>query len=82
MSFSSINTLQFPELLDLLAGYAGSVAGRALVYSLEPNSQRLELETALAEAGEAIEYLRDAGGDSKNSLIRCASISFATWKRR
>jgi DNA mismatch repair protein MutS2 len=70
MSFSSINTLQFPELLDLLAHYAGSVAGRALVYGLEPNSERLELETALAEAGEAIEYLRDAGGDSKNSPIR------------
>jgi len=70
MSFSSLNTLQFPELLDLLAGYAGSLAGRSLVYGLEPNADRLALEAALAEAGEAIEYLRDAGGDSKNSLIR------------
>jgi DNA mismatch repair protein MutS2 len=70
MSFSSINTLQFAELLQLLSSYAGSVAGRALVFNLEPNSNRLDLETALAEAGEAIHYLNDAGGDSKNSLIR------------
>ena len=70
MSFSSIQTLQFPELLDLLARYAGSDAGRALVYGLEPNNARAELESALREAGEAIEYLRDAGSDSKSSLIR------------
>jgi len=70
MSFSSLNTLQFPELLDLLAGYAGSLAGRSLVYGLEPNADRLELEASLTEAGEAISYLRDAGGDSKSSLIR------------
>ena len=56
MSFSSLLTLQFPELLDLLARYAGSVAGRALVYGLEPNAERMELENALKEAGEAIEY--------------------------
>jgi DNA mismatch repair protein MutS2 len=69
MSFSSLLTLQFPELLDLLARYAGSVAGRALVYGLEPNAERMELENALKEAGEAIEYLRDTG-DAKGSLLR------------
>jgi DNA mismatch repair protein MutS2 len=70
MSFSSLATLQFPELLDLLARYAGSAAGQALVYALEPNAGRAPLEAALAEAGEAIEYLRDSGGDNKASLIR------------
>ncbi len=70
MPFSSIDTLQFPELLELLARYAGSLAGRSLVYGLEPNGSRAELEAALTEAGEAITYLSDAGGDSKNSLIR------------
>jgi DNA mismatch repair protein MutS2 len=70
MSFSSLHTLQFSELLDLLAGYAGSIAGRSLVYGLEPDADRLELEAALTEAGEAIGYLRDAGGESKSSLIR------------
>ena len=70
MSFSSNQTLQFSELLDLLARYAGSAAGKALVYALDPNSERADLESALSEAGEAIEYLKDAGGDSKSSLIR------------
>lgn len=70
MSFSSLQTLQFSELLDLLARYAGSEAGRALVYSLEPQTRRVELEAALREAGEAIEYLRDTGGESKSSLVR------------
>jgi DNA mismatch repair protein MutS2 len=70
MSFSSTQTLQFSELLDLLAGYAGSAAGRSLMYGLDPNADRLTLESALQEAGEAIAYLRDAGGDSKSSLIR------------
>ena len=70
MPFSSLQTLQFSELLDLLARYAGSTAGKALLYGLEPNSHRLELESALAEAGEAVEYLCDAGGESKSALIR------------
>lgn len=70
MSFSSLETLQFAELLDLLAGYAGSMAGRSLVYDLEPTTDRQSIELALKEAGEAIDYLGNAGGDSKNSLIR------------
>jgi DNA mismatch repair protein MutS2 len=69
MPFSSIQTLQFPELLDLLAQYAGSLAGRSLVYGLEPNTNRPILEAALKEAGEAIDYLRDTG-ESKSSLLR------------
>ena len=56
MSFSSIELLQFDELRDLLARYAGSDAGRELVYELEPHSNRGLLEADLAEAGEAIHY--------------------------
>ena len=70
MSFSSINTLQFPDLLDLLARYAGSVAGKSLVYGLEPNADRDALELALQEAGEASEYVRDAAGENKTSPVR------------
>jgi DNA mismatch repair protein MutS2 len=70
MSFSSTQTLQFSELLDLLARYAGSAAGKGLVYALEPNCERAALEAALSEAGEAIAYLRDAGGETKSALIR------------
>ena len=62
MSFSSSGLLQFPELKDLLAKYAGSAAGRALVEELEPHRDRARLESDLAEAGEAIGYLRETSG--------------------
>src|SRR5947209_1037786 len=59
MSFSSIGLLQFDELKQLVARYAGSAAGRDLVLALEPHSDRALLETDLADAGEAIGYLED-----------------------
>ncbi len=62
MSFTSIALLQFDELKELVAKYAGSIAGRELVYELEPHSDRLGLESSLAEAGEAIAYLREVSG--------------------
>src|SRR5206468_13011385 len=62
MLFSSTGLLQFAELRDLLAAFAGSSAGRDVVQALEPHSDREALESDLAEAGEAIEYLRAASG--------------------
>jgi DNA mismatch repair protein MutS2 len=62
MSFSSTGLLQFDDLKELLAGYAGSLAGRELLLALEPHSERDRLESDLAEAGEAIRYLRDVAG--------------------
>src|SRR3954452_18100126 len=62
MSFSSTGLLQFAELRDLLTTFAGSSAGRDLVQALEPHADREVLESDLAEAGEAIEYLRAASG--------------------
>jgi DNA mismatch repair protein MutS2 len=62
MAFSSTGLLQFDELKDLLASYAGSAAGRELAYGLHPHTDRPVLESDLAEAGEAIAYLRDTAG--------------------
>ena len=59
MSDSSASLLQFDELKELLAANAGSAAGRALVLALEPHHDRAGLEADLAEAGEAIAYLRE-----------------------
>ncbi len=73
MPFSSTELLQFDELVDLLAKYAGSAAGRELVYGLEPHRDLAALESGLAEAGEAISYLREMSGAqqaSSTSLIR------------
>jgi DNA mismatch repair protein MutS2 len=61
-ALSSVDLLQFGELKELLAGFAGSAAGRALILALEPHRDRVALEAVLAEAGEAIAYLREAAG--------------------
>lgn len=72
MSFSSSALLQFDELKDLLATYAGSVSGRALIIALQSHRDRFALENALAEAGEAIDYLREAttGQSSQHAVVR------------
>src|SRR5579883_869045 len=73
MPFSSTDLLQYNELRDRLSTYAGSTAGRALVGALEPHHDRVALESDLAEAAEAIAYLRELSGTqaaSSGSLIR------------
>jgi DNA mismatch repair protein MutS2 len=62
MSFSSNELLQFGDLKNLVAQYAGSLAGRDLVQALEPHNDRFALEADLADAGEAIGYLREVSG--------------------
>ncbi len=62
MSFSSTDLLQFDELKELLAKYGGSAAGRELIFALDPHRDRTALESGLAEAGEAITYLREISG--------------------
>jgi DNA mismatch repair protein MutS2 len=61
-SSSSTHLLQFDELKQLLAGYAGSSAGRALVEALEPGNDRSLIESDLADAGDAISYVRELSG--------------------
>src|SRR5579884_4195307 len=62
MPFSSAGLLQFDELKELVARYAGSGAGRALVLSLDQHWNRVAIENGLANAGEAIQYLREVSG--------------------
>src|ERR1700745_1499331 len=72
MSFSSASLLQFDDLKELVARYAGSAAGRALVLSLDQHDDRLALENGLADAGEAIQYLRELSGPQET--VRGAAI--------
>jgi DNA mismatch repair protein MutS2 len=71
MPFSSIEILQFAELKELVARFAGSSAGRELVQQLGPHSDRLVLESALADSGEGIAYLRELHGleDAKSGSV-------------
>ena len=52
--------LEFEELRALLGRYAHSPMGRAQLLAVAPTSDRTAIENALADAAEAIEYLRAA----------------------
>ncbi len=56
----SADLLEFEELKRLLGRYVASPMGRAAVDEIHPRPDRTALEEELAEAGEAIEYLRAA----------------------
>ena len=77
MSFSSISLLQFDELKQLVAGFAGSAAGRDLVLSLEPHSDRLSIENELAEAGEAIAYQRELSAPQQSGRGGAVRLRFS-----
>ncbi len=62
MPYSSIGLLQFDEFIEVLRSYAGSEDGKQLVSELAPHNDRALLEADLAEAGEAIAYLREVSG--------------------
>src|SRR6266516_4876411 len=72
MSCGSASVVQCDELKELVAKYAGSAAGRALVLAVAPHNDRFALESDLAEAGEAIGYLREVSGTQ--DTVRGAAI--------
>jgi DNA mismatch repair protein MutS2 len=76
MAFGSTELLQFDEFKELLAGYAGSAPGRALVHALEPHRDRAALEHALAEAGEAIAYARELSGAQQTARGAAIRLRF------
>jgi DNA mismatch repair protein MutS2 len=76
MSPASTYLLQFDELKELLAHYAGSDAGRELVAELEPGRELHSIEAQLAEAGEAIAYLQDCAGVQQSSRGAAIRLRF------
>ena len=57
---TSAEVLEFESLLRLVGRYVASPMGRRELEKLEPHTGRERLVEDLAEAGEAIEYLRSA----------------------
>ncbi len=57
---TSGEVLEFEALRELIAGYLSTDMGRREVEKLAPHHDQAQLEADLAEAGEAIEYLRAA----------------------
>ena len=72
MPFSGADLLQFEELKQLLARYAGSSAGRALIAALQPGHDLSAIESDLADAGDAIAYLRELSGPQES--VRGAAV--------
>ena len=57
---TSSEVLEFEALRQLLSRYISSAPGRRELEKVQPHTDRARLEEDLAEAGEAIEYLRAA----------------------
>jgi DNA mismatch repair protein MutS2 len=57
---TSLELLEYARLRALVSGYLGSDAGRRLMADLAPATHRAWLEESLAEAAEAIGYLKEA----------------------
>jgi DNA mismatch repair protein MutS2 len=65
MSFRGADVLQFGELKELVASHAGSAAGKQKILDCDTEADRLAVEAALAEAGEAMAYLLEASSPQK-----------------
>ncbi len=80
MAFGSTSLLQFDELKQLIATYAGSEPGKERVLECDPRPDRYSAEAQLAEAGEAISYLQDASATQKAGKAQpcdCVLINYA-----
>ncbi len=60
MQSTSAQTLEFEALRELVGRYVASPPGRGELAKIQPHSDRPRLERDLAEASEAIEFLRSA----------------------
>ncbi|MFZ0588900.1 MAG: Smr/MutS family protein [Bryobacteraceae bacterium] len=65
MPFRGADVLQFGELKELVASYAGSAAGKQKILDCDTEADRLAIEASLAEAGEAIAYLLEVSSPQK-----------------
>jgi DNA mismatch repair protein MutS2 len=76
MQTSSAETLEFESLRELLGRYVPSPLGREGLAALQPHTDRDRLVAELAEAAEAIEYLRAAGRPQPAARGAAIRISF------
>src|SRR5690242_17343240 len=65
MPFRSSDLLQFDELKELLAAYAGSAAGKQRLIDCDVYREQYLAEADLADTQEAINYLQSAAAPQK-----------------
>jgi len=66
---TSAEQLEWEQVRNLIARYIGSPLGAAELAKVEPSFEREHIERDLAEAGEAILYIR-ASATPQSSAIR------------
>ncbi len=76
MQQTSADLLEFEALRALLARYVGSPMGRMRLDAVAPGTDRKAIEAQLAEAGEAIEYLRASSKPQPAQRGSAIRISF------
>jgi DNA mismatch repair protein MutS2 len=74
---TSSEVLEFESLRALLARYVSSPMGHRELAKIEPHADRPQLEADLAEAGEAIEYLRLAARPQPAARGAAIRVDFA-----
>lgn len=67
MSHSALEILEYPDLLALVAGYAGSPLGRNAILALSPDADAELVAARLRLAGEAIAYRRELAGPARGA---------------
>ncbi len=76
MNRESLELLEYERLRALIGRYVASEAGRRLLETVEPSNHRSELEAALSEAAEAMEYLKDAARPQARQSSAPARLRF------
>ena len=83
MSFHGADLLQFDELKDLIASFAGSVAGKQRILSCGTSGSREAAEADLRKPARRSPICATPWNRSerhKESQYACASINCVTWK--
>ncbi|HNW33942.1 MAG TPA: Smr/MutS family protein [Candidatus Ozemobacteraceae bacterium] len=61
MESKSLDNLEFPKILKLIAAYAGSRAGQAAVMALQPQTDLSAIEKSLGEMDELYSFIAGGG---------------------
>ena len=76
MKQTSAGLLEFEALRDLIGRYVGSPIGHSWLRAVQPSTDRERIEAELAEAAEAIEYIRTSSRPQPAQRGSAIRISF------
>jgi DNA mismatch repair protein MutS2 len=76
LNAESLELLEYERLRALIGRYVASEAGRRLLETMRPETERAWLERGLREAGEAMRYLQEAGKPQTRASEAPARLRF------